>query len=215
MRSGNKLAMVHVGDSRAYQLRDGNLEQVTRDHTFVEYLVETGRLTREEASHHPQRSVLLRVLGDAQGDVMLDESIREAKVGDRWLLCSDGLSGLVSKETIESILNKVEDPGEAAEELISLARKAGGPDNITAVIFDIVDSTSVQTEPQVVGSAASETVVQPLELAASHPDRAADTGPARWLGRNRLALDPKPVLRDYQWRFHRHLPGYSANPGPS
>lgn len=176
MRSGNKLAMVHVGDSRAYQLRDGNLEQVTRDHTFVEYLVETGRLTREEASHHPQRSVLLRVLGDAQGDVMLDESIREAKVGDRWLLCSDGLSGLVSKETIESILNKVEDPGEAAEELIALARKAGGPDNITAVIFDIVDSTTVQTEPQVVGSAASETVVQPRTVAsppAPEPDSPA------------------------------------------
>ena len=157
MRSGNKLAMVHVGDSRAYQLRDGNLEQVTRDHTFVEYLVETGRLTREEASHHPQRSVLLRVLGDAQGDVMLDESIREAKVGDRWLLCSDGLSGVVSSDTIAEILTDVRDPGECAEELIRLALLAGGPDNVTCVVADIVPAGTVPpSAPQIVGAAAKD-----------------------------------------------------------
>lgn len=156
MRSGNKLAMIHVGDSRAYLLRDGELTQVTTDHTFVEYLVETGRLTREQARRHPQRSVLLRVLGDAEGDVQLDESIREAVPGDRWLLCSDGLSGPVTGETIAEVLSGVEDPGQAADQLIDLALRAGGPDNVTAVIVDVVeDEHQPQTDPQMVGSAAN------------------------------------------------------------
>ena len=155
MRSGNKLAMVHVGDSRAYLLRDGELTQVTTDHTFVEYLVETGRLTREQARQHPQRSVLLRVLGDADGEVQLDESIREAVPGDRWLLCSDGLSGPVSAATIGEVLAGVDDPELAAEQLIDLAERAGGPDNITAVVFDVVeDDPPPQRAPQLVGSAA-------------------------------------------------------------
>ncbi|ETJ01701.1 MAG: Phosphoprotein phosphatase, partial [Actinomyces urogenitalis DORA_12] len=155
MRSGNKLAMVHVGDSRAYLLREGELTQVTTDHTFVEYLVETGRLTREQARQHPQRSVLLRVLGDADGEVQLDESIREAVPGDRWLLCSDGLSGPVTAATIGEVLAGVEDPALAADQLIDLAERAGGPDNITAVVFDVVeDDPTPQMEPQVVGSAS-------------------------------------------------------------
>ncbi|WP_172121170.1 PP2C family protein-serine/threonine phosphatase [Actinomyces faecalis] len=155
MRSGNKLAMVHVGDSRAYLLREGELTQVTTDHTFVEYLVETGRLTREQARQHPQRSVLLRVLGDADGEVQLDESIREAVPGDRWLLCSDGLSGPVTAATIGEVLAGVEDPALAADQLVDLAERAGGPDNITAVVFDVVeDDPTPQMEPQVVGSAS-------------------------------------------------------------
>lgn len=155
MRSGHKLGMVHVGDSRAYLLRDGALTQVTTDHTFVEYLVESGRLTPEEARNHPQRSVLLRVLGDADGDVQLDESIREAVPGDRWLLCSDGLSGPVTADTIAEVLRTMPDPGQAADHLIDLAERAGGPDNITAVILDIVeDDPTPQREPQIVGSAA-------------------------------------------------------------
>ena len=157
MRSGNKLAMVHVGDSRAYLLRDGELTQVTTDHTFVEYLVETGRLTPEQARRHPQRSVLLRVLGDGDGEVQLDESIREALPGDRWILCSDGLSGPVTDETITEILATVPEPADAGQQLIDLALKAGGPDNVTAVIFDIVeDDLEPQLVPQVVGSAAAD-----------------------------------------------------------
>ena len=167
MRSGNKLAMVHVGDSRAYMLRDGTLTQVTTDHTFVEYLVETGRLTRDQARQHPQRSVLLRVLGDTEGEVQLDESIREAVPGDRWLLCSDGLSGPVTAETIGEVLAGVADPGQAADQLIDLALRAGGPDNVTAVVFDVVkDDPEPQTVPQVVGSAATERLAQERAAAA-------------------------------------------------
>ncbi|CAM2889901.1 PP2C family serine/threonine-protein phosphatase [Actinomyces slackii] len=168
MRSGNKLAMVHVGDSRAYMLRDGTLTQVTTDHTFVEYLVETGRLTRDQARQHPQRSVLLRVLGDAEGDVQLDESIREAVPGDRWLLCSDGLSGPVTAETIGEVLATVPDPGQAADQLIDLALRAGGPDNVTAVVFDVVsDDPETGTDPQVVGSAATERLARERAAAAA------------------------------------------------
>lgn len=179
MRSGNKLAMVHVGDSRAYLLRDGELTQVTTDHTFVEYLVETGRLTREQARRHPQRSVLLRVLGDAEGDVQLDESIREAVPGDRWLLCSDGLCGPVSAETIGEVLATVGDPGEAADQLIDLALRAGGPDNVTAVVVDVVDDDArPQTDPQVVGSAAGRRQSRRAASAGSPDDPAPGSTPA-------------------------------------
>lgn len=101
LRSSNKLAMVHIGDSRAYLLRDGKLTQVTHDHTLVQFLVDHGQLTPEEAEHHPKRNVIMRALGDTPGDVELDESVREAMPGDRWLLCSDGLFGVVAHETIE------------------------------------------------------------------------------------------------------------------
>ena len=178
MRSGNKLAMVHVGDSRAYLLRDGELTQVTTDHTFVEYLVETGRLTREQARQHPQRSVLLRVLGDAEGEVQLDESIREAVPGDRWLLCSDGLSGPVSAATIGEVLAGVDDPELAAEQLIDLAERAGGPDNITAVVFDVVeDDPTPQRDPQIVGSAAIHRTL-PVVASAASPGEDSPTTPA-------------------------------------
>lgn len=155
MRSGNKLAMVHIGDSRAYVLRGAALTQVTTDHSFVQYLVETGQITLEEAEHHPNRNVVLRILGDSQADVTPDETMREAVRGDRWLLCSDGLSGVVSPETIGSVLAEIKDPGECAEELIRLALRAGGPDNVTCVVADIVDSGSFPpAPPQIVGAAA-------------------------------------------------------------
>ncbi|WP_345042775.1 PP2C family serine/threonine-protein phosphatase [Georgenia daeguensis] len=156
LRAGNKLAMVHIGDSRAYLLRDGELTQVTTDHTFVQYLVSTGRLTPEQAERHPQRNVILRALGDNDGEVQLDESLREALPGDRWLLASDGLFGVVSHETIAETLTHVEDPGECAEELITLALRAGGPDNVTCVVADVVADGSPDDDPQVVGAAARD-----------------------------------------------------------
>ena len=155
LRSGRKLAMVHIGDSRAYLLRGDTLTQVTTDHSFVQYLVDSGQITPEEAEHHPQRNVVMRILGDSQADVTPDETMREAIVGDRWLLCSDGLSGVVSADTIAEVLTDVHDPGECAEELIRLALLGGGPDNITCVIADIVPAgTFPPAPPQIVGAAA-------------------------------------------------------------
>ncbi|MGY5765473.1 PP2C family protein-serine/threonine phosphatase [Brachybacterium sp. DNPG3] len=161
LRAEGKFALAHIGDSRAYLLRDGETTQITKDHTFVQRLLDEGRLTEEEAERHPQRSVLMRVLGDVDAEPELDLSLRPAHAGDRWMLCSDGLSGLVSLDTIDATLRGIEDPGECAEALIQLALKGGGPDNITCIIADVVDldrlprrEEAPSTTPQIVGSAA-------------------------------------------------------------
>ena len=154
MRARNKLILAHIGDSRAYLLREGRLSQVTKDHSFVQTLIDEGRITEDEASTHPQRSVVTRVLTGAPDDEP-DLGAREARKGDRYMLCSDGLSGFVALETIEEILTAGTAPGQAADDLVSLALRAGAPDNVTVVVADVVDATSApSTQPQVVGSAA-------------------------------------------------------------
>ena len=161
LRAEGKFALAHIGDSRAYLLREEETVQVTKDHTFVQRLLDEGRLTEEEAERHPQRSVLMRVLGDVDADPELDLSLRPAHTGDRWMLCSDGLSGLVSLDTIDATLKDIEDPGECADALVQLALKGGGPDNITCIVADVVDLEELargeeapSTTPQIVGSAA-------------------------------------------------------------
>lgn len=162
LRAGNALAMVHLGDSRGYLLRDGELNQVTVDHTFVQHLVDTGKITPEEAEHHPQRSVIMRVLGDFDVDLTPDLSVREARPGDRWLLCSDGLSGFVSAETLATTLRSIDDIDACADRLVQLALRAGGGDNITVVLADVVDldvlgdGEAPGTTSVIVGSAARD-----------------------------------------------------------
>ena len=162
LRSGNKLAMAHIGDSRAYLLRDGVLSQVTTDHSFVQHLVNTGKITAEEAERHPQRSVLLRVLGDFDMAIVPDFSVREARAGDRWLLCSDGLSGVVSADTLAETLIEVTDLDACADQLVQLALRGGGPDNVTVVLGDLVkvddlpDGSGPTLATQVVGAAATD-----------------------------------------------------------
>ncbi len=173
LRSGRKLGMVHVGDSRAYLLREGTLSQVTTDHTLVGHLVASGQITEEEAEHHPQRSVILRVLGDDPEPPELDESVREARESDRWLLCSDGLSSYVSAETITETMLAEADPGRCADRLIDLALRAGGPDNVTVVIADVVNTTDLPaTAPQIVGAAATDRA-RPTRGGSSPAARAA------------------------------------------
>lgn len=160
LRSGNKLAMAHIGDSRAYLLRDGELTQVTTDHSFVQHLVNTGKITAEEAERHPQRSVLLRVLGDFDMEIVPDMSVREARAGDRWLLCSDGLSGVVSADTLAQTMREVADIDACADQLVQLALRGGAPDNVTVVLGDVVevdtlpDGAAPSTTSHVVGAAA-------------------------------------------------------------
>jgi serine/threonine protein phosphatase PrpC len=158
--TGQRLGLVHVGDSRAYLLRDGVLTQITQDHTWVQRLVDEGRITEEEATTHPQRSLLMRALGS--GDhVEPDLSIREVRAGDRYLICSDGLSGVVSHQTMEDTLASYQGPQETVQELIQLALRGGGPDNITVIIADVLDIDSGDTlagqlsdTPVVVGAVA-------------------------------------------------------------
>jgi len=173
MRAGNKLVMAHIGDSRAYLLRDGELVQITTDHTFVEYLVQTGRITPEEADVHPQRSVVMRVLGDHDVEIVPDLSVREARAGDRWLLCSDGLSGVVSGETLKEALVTFADVDECADRLIQLALRGGAHDNVTLIVADVVDLDALpdgagpSTARVVVGSAA--TIRTPPTVAKDGP----------------------------------------------
>ncbi|WKX16177.1 Stp1/IreP family PP2C-type Ser/Thr phosphatase [Streptomyces sp. NL15-2K] len=158
--TGQRLGLVHVGDSRAYLLRDGVLTQITQDHTWVQRLVDEGRITEEEATTHPQRSLLMRALGS--GDhVEPDLSIREVRAGDRYLICSDGLSGVVSHQTLEDTLASYQGPQETVQELIQLALRGGGPDNITVIIADVLDLDTGDTlagqlsdTPVVVGAVA-------------------------------------------------------------
>ncbi|TDT28671.1 protein phosphatase [Streptomyces sp. BK208] len=158
--TGQRLGMVHVGDSRAYLLRDGVLTQITQDHTWVQRLVDEGRITEEEAGTHPQRSLLMRALGS--GDhVEPDLSIREVRAGDRYLICSDGLSGVVSHQTMEDTLASYQGPQETVQELIQLALRGGGPDNITVIVADVLDldtgdtlAAQLSDTPVVVGAVA-------------------------------------------------------------
>lgn len=126
--------VVHVGDSRAYLLRDGALQQLTEDHTLVQRMVREGRLTEDEAAQHPQRSILTRALG-VDEDIPVDELSLDIHPGDRLLLCTDGLTNMVERDRIQEILETEEDPQSACDKLIDAANRAGGDDNITVVVL--------------------------------------------------------------------------------
>jgi protein phosphatase len=155
LRTGNKLAMAHIGDSRAFMIRGDTFSQITKDHSFVQQLVDEGRISKEEAGSHPQRSVVTRVM-TGQPDDEPDTSLREAKVGDRFLLCSDGLSDFVGADVIEEILREARTVDEAADRCIEVALKASTRDNVTVIVAEVVDADGddlPHTVPQVVGAA--------------------------------------------------------------
>ena len=170
--SDGHAAVCHIGDSRGYLLRDGELYQITHDHTLVQSLVDEGRISADDVSTHPQRSLLLRAL-DGRSVAEPDLSVHESQAGDRYLLCSDGLSGVVSDETLRDTLATTEDPDVATRQLIELAIHGGGPDNITCIVADVVDTATsrlpVTTAPVLAGAAASMT----------DPGLADGTGPLR------------------------------------
>jgi serine/threonine protein phosphatase PrpC len=133
--SGTRAAMAHVGDSRAYLLRDGRLNQLTKDDTYVQMLVDQGLIRPDEAAGHPRRSVVTRVL---QGEPVSPSYVLvEPEPGDRWLLCSDGLTAVVTNATIEQEMIAASDPKTCAERLVDLALRGGGPDNITVIVADL------------------------------------------------------------------------------
>jgi serine/threonine protein phosphatase PrpC len=135
-----KLHFAHIGDSRAYRLRDGKFEQVSVDHTFVQRLIDEGRLRPEEAETHPHKNVLMRVLGDVDASPELDLDTLEVKPGERWLLCSDGLN-YVAGHAVERTVRETKDLRECVETLVDLTLEAGSPDNVTVVMVEIVEET--------------------------------------------------------------------------
>ena len=172
--AGSRLGLVHIGDSRAYQLRDNVFSQITKDDTFVQSLIDEGRITEEEAHTHPQRSLLLRAITGQDVDPSL--TIREARAGDRYLLCSDGLSGVVSDETLAETLSTYRDPRECADRMIDLALRSGGPDNITCIVADVVDIDFGEDAP-IMGGAVGDGSEEPT------PDSAAARASATTLTR--------------------------------
>ncbi|MER8087322.1 MerR family transcriptional regulator [Streptomyces sp. NPDC094048] len=136
--TGSQLALVHIGDSRGYLLRDGELFQITHDHTMVQSMVDEGRLSPEEAASHPQRSLLIRALSQG-ADAIADMRLHDAQQGDRYLLCSDGLSTAVSTGETRRVLSEIGEPEQAVRELIALANGSGGPDNVSCVVADVME----------------------------------------------------------------------------
>jgi protein phosphatase len=172
--AGNRIGLVHIGDSRGYLLRDGELTQITKDDTFVQTLVDEGRITREEAHSHPQRSLIMRALTGHEVEPTL--TMREARAGDRYLLCSDGLSDPVSDDTILEAL-QIPDVAESAYRLIELALRGGGPDNVTVVVADVVDYDYGQTQPILAGAVSGEE--DQLTLPNTSAGRASAIGPRK------------------------------------
>lgn len=164
LRVGDQIVVGHIGDSRIYLFRDGKLTQITSDHTFVQRLVDSGRITAEEAAVHPRRSVLMRVLGDVDASPEIDTKILDTRPGDRWLLCSDGLSSYVAEEKIAATLASVRTAQGAADRLVKESLDHGAPDNVTVVIADI--GPGDENPPPVfgfVGSAAAPLMFDGVE----------------------------------------------------
>lgn len=199
--AGGRVAVAHVGDSRAYLLRDGELVQITHDHTLVQSLIDDGRLSEDEASSHPQRSLITRAV-DGRGDLEPDLMIREARVGDRYLLCSDGLSGVVSRDTIASTLAEGT-PEEAVGTLVRLALRGGGPDNITAIVADLVDDAAPSV-PVVLGAAAESGQGRPR----AEPDTSSAAGRAAAVARSAdPGQEPEPEPAPHRRRPAEVLKG--------
>lgn len=173
--------IAHIGDSRIYLYRDQALTQITTDHTFVQRLVDSGRITPEEARYHPRRSVLMRVLGDMDPDPEIDTFIMPTQPGDRWLLCSDGLSGVVDDAHTAKALGSGSAPARVADSLLKQALDAGAPDNVTIVIVDVGGQHPLFSgTPTIVGSASN-----PIGVAVP----AARPGRSSWLHPNRQAAN--------------------------
>jgi protein phosphatase len=161
--NGTSVSIGHIGDSRIYLARDGVVKQITTDHTFVQRLVDTGRISEEEALIHPRRSVLMRVLGDVEQFPEVDLETFETKPGDRWMVCSDGLSGVVPEGLMNRILLSTSTAKEATDLLVGEALEFGAPDNVTVVLVDVLDakdSVEASAGRNFVGSAASDVVIE-------------------------------------------------------
>ena len=150
---GTRVGVGHIGDSRAYLVRGGELHQLTHDHTLVQSLIDEGRLTADEAVDHPRRSVLVRTLQEGS-PAEPDLFTVEGRVGDRFLVCSDGVTAVLDDDEIHEILTDVAEPADAVDRLIALANEGGGPDNITCVVADLVDGTPSDAGGFLFGAAA-------------------------------------------------------------
>jgi PPM family protein phosphatase len=230
LRSGGKLAVANIGDSRAYLRRGTRVTQITRDHSFVQQLLDEGRITEEEALHHPQRSLVTRVLTGRVEDHP-DVSMRELRPGDRLLLCSDGLTDYVAESTVTDILRSEGSPGDIADQLVAIALRASVRDNVTVIVADVVRPGDGTTQPQVVGvvsglgTTPAGPALTPAEKAAAlarhtagvpeAPVLAEEHPPSAWLAwlrRGLLAVAVAVVVvggvwASYEWSQRQYFVG--------
>jgi serine/threonine protein phosphatase PrpC len=199
-----EVSFAHVGDSRAYRVRHGELERITEDHSLVEELLRQGRLTEEEAEEHPQRSIITRALGP-EPDVEVDTVTVAAEDGDVYLLCSDGLTSMLGESTIAEILRGAPDITVAAEQLVAAALDAGGRDNVTVVLFRVEEVGGVEEVGRVEDSRATEELRSvpappaPVEEPPTEPERlAAAEAPS--------APEAAPDAAEPAVRIHRRAP---------
>jgi PPM family protein phosphatase len=191
--TGDEISLAHVGDSRAYRMRDGELEQLTKDHSLVAELERSGQITPEAAEHHPQRSIITRALGP-EPEVEVDTYTVTGREGDLFLLCSDGLTSMISDEEIGSILRSADSLDAAADALVRAANQSGGKDNITVVLFRVgPDGDGLPAEDETIAGQVSAAEVQaaaaldeptephpgPVALAGARPDTTAVAPPDR------------------------------------
>lgn len=230
MRSGSKLAVANIGDSRAYLRRGTRVTQITKDHSFVQQLLDEGRIAPEEALHHPQRSLVTRVF-TGRSDDRPDLSMRELRAGDRLLLASDGLTDYVAESTVADLLRSEEPPGKVADQLIAISLRASVRDNVTVIVADVVPAGDGTTDPQVVGAASERRGTQlltpqtPAEKAAAlsrtvhgqdvAPELAEESdggGLATWLRRSLVGLAILAVVAvgawaTYDWSQRQYFVG--------
>jgi len=174
---GDRVALAHIGDSRAYRLKDGVFEQISIDHTFVQRLIDEGRLRPEEAETHPHKNVLMRVLGDVDASPELDLATFEVEPGEKWLLCSDGLNAVLRDSDIEAVLRDSTNLSTAVDTLVELTLAGGSPDNVTVAIIEVADEADApapvrEPEPVTAGTAAVQ-----AHAAAERPVPGDDAGP--------------------------------------
>ncbi len=185
---GPTAQIAHVGDSRAYLLRNGELTQVTEDHTLVGRMVSEGRLSREEAEHHPQRSIITRALG-VDSNVDVDLLSLDLLDGDRLLICSDGLSAMVGSDDIAAVLTAEDQAQASADTLVQRANEAGGEDNITVVVIDVAEGTgpnSTEAPASHVADAGPRTATDPAADTGYH--RAVEIVPTKRTWRRRIVV---------------------------
>jgi serine/threonine protein phosphatase PrpC len=203
------LAVAHVGDSRAYIFREGELVRLTQDHSLVEELVRQGKLTEEQAAEHPQRSIITRALG-IEGDVEVDTWSYPVRAGDVVLLCSDGLTSMIGEEQIVRVLDGETSLDRAADGLIAAANDAGGRDNITVVLFRLEETGGVDRdavdEPTVVGMAPVPAPLAPEAGSADHPD-----GADHPRGHGAVLTAPPPQVHQQR---ERPIPKLAKTQGP-
>jgi serine/threonine protein phosphatase PrpC len=191
---GHQLLVGHVGDSRAYMVHEGNLRRVTEDHSLVEELVREGRLTAEQAESHPQRAIITRALG-IDSDVDVDVYTLDVNPGDRLIVCSDGLNTMVRDRDVERIARAESDPQHAAEALVAAANAAGGEDNITVIVIDVLEvDPAAAVDPAALVPSGSEAARPPVEI--TPPPPAPDVAPrrSRWRTVRGIVLVLVPIL---------------------